>query len=92
LYFGLRLQPFPFENIFKQFKPFLFPFSLWVGANGLKTVCKWFKWLQQINHLPQFAGWILTHTVYPEELVGFFKVMPSSQSKEPLTYGQDLCI
>jgi hypothetical protein len=88
----IRLQPFPFENFSKRFKPFLYPFSLWVGANGLKTVCKWFKWLRQINHLPQLAGWIFTHTVYPEELVGFFRIMPSYQRKEPLTYGRDLCI
>jgi hypothetical protein len=33
---------FPFENIFKWLKLFLFWLSLWVGANGLKAVCKQF--------------------------------------------------
>ncbi|KAJ6584216.1 hypothetical protein B0H10DRAFT_1961936 [Mycena sp. CBHHK59/15] len=34
--FTLRLQPFPFTNVFKH---------LWVLTNGKQTVYKWFKWL-----------------------------------------------
>jgi hypothetical protein len=52
----LKAPSFPFQNILKQLKPFLFRLSLWVGANSLKAVCKWFLGLG--SHLWLYCGQI----------------------------------
>jgi hypothetical protein len=43
---GLRLQHFPFVNIYTRFKPFPFPFFVPAGSNDLQTVCTRFKRLE----------------------------------------------